>query len=711
MKKCRFCVLWFCCPALSLTFLFAVIPGTLMGEQGETGSFTFSSETRRPDMTREARDTAPKYNPTAHVRTTTKEEAGNYRKRDLLTTRYTPGAIQEAIAGADPYDPFPPAGDPAYGVLPESERAAIIAAAESFLGHDWPTITAETYLDFYETGSNAAFHSAWFSRLKALETLLYAEIIEGQGRFVRDISNGIWAICEQTTWAQPAHLNIEVPGAGLPSPDHAIVALRASEVAVMMATAEYFLAEELDALNPVFRERMRYEVNRHLLKPYLERTDYWWMAYEKPFTNNWNPWITSNYLLSALIFSQSDAELTRHIGKAIDVLDRFLNVYPEDGGCEEGPAYWNHAGGRLLDCLDLLGGATGGLIDLYDEPLIREMGNFMWYSHIDGPWYVNFADAFARYTPKPLILYRYGKAVGSENLKAFAAKFEINPFLTRQRLEFVFMRQLPGLFLREEFKRYDRPFEPRPFVVLDDLETVYIRQGTDTGKGFYLAAKGGYNAESHNHNDVGNFIVFLDGEPLLIDTGVGTYTSKTFSEQRYEIWSMQSSYHNLPDINGQAQPHMIQWRSSHFNAKDSSREALVEIGLETAYPEAANLESYERTLRFDRTREQIDLTEALTFRDGNAGGGGNRVAFHLMTEHAPAPGADAGSLILADPESGMARARITFPKDLDILVTRIELEDPRMASNWGDTLYRITFKSTLSPKSDRRIYDFSVSRP
>jgi hypothetical protein len=29
-----------------------------------------------------------------------------------------------------------------------------------------------------------------------------------------------------------------------------------------------------------------------------------------------------------------------------------------------------------------------------------------------------------------------------------------------------------------------------------------------------------------------------------------TYTRKTFSSQRYEIWTMQSGYHQLPKING-----------------------------------------------------------------------------------------------------------------------------------------------------------------
>jgi hypothetical protein len=324
---------------------------------------------------------------------------------------------------------------------------------------------------------------------------------------------------------------------------------------------------------------------------------------------------------------------------------------------------------------------------------------------------VNFADAHARYTPEAGILFRYGQAVRSENLMAFAAGLPIKPYLSRSRPEYVFMRQLPNLFIRDELVSCDKPFEPSPFVALEDLETAYIRQGTDTGDGFYLAVNGGYNAESHNHNDVGNFLVFLDGEPLLIDTGVGTYTSKTFSEQRYEIWSMQSSYHNLPDINGQAQPHMIQWRSSFFRAENTPAEATVEVGLETAYPEAANLESYRRVLRFDREQERIILTEDMAFRDGNPEAGGNRVDFHIMTQHVPSAGTEPGQLLLSHPETGVNRAVVAYPPDLDVVVTRIVLEDPRMAESWGDTLYRVTLSETLSPEVRFREFHFSVERP
>ena len=76
------------------------------------------------------------------------------------------------------------------------------------------------------------------------------------------------------------------------------------------------------------------------------------------------------------------------------------------------------------------------------------------------------------------------------------------------------------------------------------------RERPGASEGLYVAAWGGHNAQSHNHNDVGNVIVFADGRPLLVDVGVGEYTAKTFSPQRYDIWTMQSGWHNLPAING-----------------------------------------------------------------------------------------------------------------------------------------------------------------
>lgn len=668
-------------------------------------------EVLRPSVDREGLDTAPRTNPLASVRTTTRERGGNYQPRNILGKRYNAEAIREAVRMERPYRPYPAAGDAAYGAMPPAEREAILDAAEALLGYGWPTLTLSVFLNHYDTGSNAAYFEAYHARMKALETLVYAEILEGQGRFIEDIANGLWAVCEQTTWAHPAGLNAERPGAGLTMPKDPVLSLSSSEVGALLATADLFFAEQLDAIHPTIRERLGYEVTRHLLEPYVQRTDYWWMAYEKPFTNNWNPWITSNVLFCARVFHGNGPMLEDVVIKAVDLLDRFINVYPDDGGCEEGPVYWKHAPGRLLDCLNLLHEVTGGLIDIYDEPLLREMGNFMWYTHIHDNWYVNFADALARYTPEAGVIYRYGAATNSANLMAFAARFEIKPYLSSSRPESLFMVKLPDLFTRTLVASHEGSFKPETFVALSDLETVYMRQSANTQEGFYLAAKGGYNAESHNHNDVGSFLVFLDGEPLLIDVGVGTYTSKTFSEQRYEIWSMQSSYHNLPDINGQKQPHMLQWRSSLFEAVDNPFGARVEIGLESAYPPAANLASYRRILQLDRDAERIAITERLTFQDAGPIGQGNHLEFHLMTDHIPVPGEEEHSILLLHPETRAARALLRCPPDATIRLTRIELDDQRLIDSWGRTLSRISFAATAPPGQLTADYSFTLGRP
>ena len=53
----------------------------------------------------------------------------------------------------------------------------------------------------------------------------------------------------------------------------------------------------------------------------------------------------------------------------------------------------------------------------------------------------------------------------------------------------------------------------------------------------FVAAKGGFNNESHNHNDVGTFSLYVNTIPVIIDAGVGTYTKQTFGKDRYTIWT------------------------------------------------------------------------------------------------------------------------------------------------------------------------------
>jgi len=194
------------------------------------------------------------------------------------------------------------------------------------------------------------------------------------------------------------------------------------------------------------------------------------------------------------------------------------------------------------------------------------------------------------------LIYRFGEATGDADLKAFGAHLVQSSALAVENLG----RGLPTILGYSAMRKA----EARDPLVCDTwlpgIQVSCARVKAGSTGGFYFAAQGGHNAESHNHNDVGNFVVFLNGNPVLIDVGVETYTAKTFSSHRYEIWTMQSAFHNLPTINGvmQAAGRQYEARDVSFHSDDAGAEFLADIA--AAYPKEAGVQTWKRSIRLDR---------------------------------------------------------------------------------------------------------------
>lgn len=62
----------------------------------------------------------------------------------------------------------------------------------------------------------------------------------------------------------------------------------------------------------------------------------------------------------------------------------------------------------------MLYSATGGGIDLYEVPLIREIGRYIYRAHIHDDYFINFADASARLEASGDLVFRYGRRIGDE---------------------------------------------------------------------------------------------------------------------------------------------------------------------------------------------------------------------------------------------------------------------------------------------------------
>ncbi len=626
--------------------------------------------------------------------------------RDLLTNTAAASDLQRTLVPREKWHPYPTIDDrTAWEVVPQDIRQSWIKAGERYLHCSWDALPATVFLEFVRDGNRSNFERLSFARRRKLATLVLAEVFENQGRFVDDIANGVWAICEESYWGVPAHVGMQSKGSGLPDITEPTVDLFSAETGSLLAWTLYLTGDRLGKVSPLIPERIYLEAERRILKPNLERNDFWWMGLgERKDLNNWTPWICSNWLTVALILERDETLRRKAVEKNLLCLDQFLNIYPEDGGCDEGPGYWGRAGASLFDCLTLLQSATAGSFDLFRNPLIQKIGQFIYKVYIKDDYFVNFADASARLSPEGGLIYRYGKRINDPVMVGFGA------FLAQRRASELHEpeagslgRVLPDLFVAGEL-RSATPREPLLGQAwLPDLQVMTARSQPNSSEGFYVAAKGGNNAESHNHNDVGNFVVYRDGKPVLVDAGVGTYTSKTFSSKRYEIWTMQSAYHNLPTVNGVMQKDGAQYRAREVRFVQTPQGVRFSLDLAGAYPPEAQLESWNRALTLRRDKG-LELEEHYRLRQFK-----EPVRLNFMTPlHADA--SQPGRVTLSDQEQGSAQAVIRYdPSQFKVDIEDVPLTDDRLQRVWGDRLMRVV----LTRKDDHleNGYRIEITKP
>ncbi len=608
---------------------------------------------------------------------------------DLLARTYTAPLLSEVVLPADQWRPYPTAGErEAWLRVPSRVRAAHIQEAEKYLDTEWPTTKASVFLDYVRDGNRSRFQNISYTRRSMLASLVLGECMEGRGRFLDDILNGVWTICEETYWGVPAHVGAQEKGPGLPDVTEPTVDLFAAETGMLLAWTHYLVGPELGRISPLAPERIRFEVDRRILSVNLERDDFWWMGFSGRSVNNWNPWICSNWLAAVLLLEDDHGRRTASVHKILRCLDNFLNPYPRDGGCDEGPGYWSRAGGSLYDCLELLHSASRGRIDVFQRPLIREIGRYIYRAHISNRYFINFADAAARLNAEGPLIFRFGSRIEDPVMQRFGAFLAEQQGVGEGRIQGSFGilgRVLPALSGLEALISVEPAAPLLRDVWLPELQVMTARSSRGSAQGFFVAAKGGHNAESHNHNDVGNFIVYADGYPALIDVGVETYTAQTFSDQRYEIWTMQSEFHNLPTINGVNQMDGREYRSGNIKYEANDRKAEFELDLQDAYPEEASVKFWRRTITLNRgkdviVRDRFELDEA-------------RFPVHmtLMSWRRPV-WSDSGTILLENPEEIADSKPVSIRYDhraFLVDIQEIPIEDSRLRASWGDRIYRI----------------------
>ncbi|MBN1419143.1 MAG: heparinase II/III family protein [Planctomycetes bacterium] len=634
----------------------------------------------------------------------------------LLTGRFTREDLRAKLLPAAAWKPFPAAADRAAweGLrdhpLGRAREAYLAGEAEAIAGTPWPPLPATLYMGYARNGNREAYQTPYFERRRRLAVLVLAECFEHRGRFLDEIANGIWAICEESTWCLPAHAS-RPPGAALHRLDGETIDLFACETAMTLATARYLLRPELDGVCPVLCDRIAREVEGRIVGRFLAL-----LAAERPpgwtnGRNNWGPWCASNTLGAAMLLVDDPARLAEIAEALMAVADRFIDGYGDDGGCDEGPSYWGEAGGALVILLELLHSRSGGAIDIYDRPKIAAMGEFIARARLDGDWFANFADADARQIPHPGKVYRFGERVGSEAMRDLALlamrRFRpagpVDPPLRVDGVCQPILGPLMEIFwIPPDASPRNLPRERD--VWYPDLQVLFARESTRPGEGLVLAAKGGHNAESHNHDDVGHFIVFLDGRPGIIDLGRETYTRQTFSDGRYELLFTRGLGHNAPVVNGIEQAPGRGRRATAVEVRRDAAGATLSMRLEEAYPEAAGLASLRREIALARGADPcVRIRDTFEVREGPA-----RILVPMFAA-AKVDRVGPGRLSIA---CGPRPLILEFePSAFEVRIETVPIADRLLRESWGDALVRIAFSLEAPRRSGAYGFRFRAAEP
>ena len=335
--------------------------------------------------------------------------------------------------------------------------------------------------------------------------------------------------------------------------------------------------------------------------------------------------------------------------------------------------------------------------------------------HVSGDWYVNYADGAARVTVDADLAWRFGLRTGDSALSAHGA-YAASRNVVRGRVDeadqrpqrkpvigdniLSIGRTLPALFGASELG--NASIEARPPLIGDawlrDVQVLVARARAGDPRGLFVSARAGHNGDSHNHNDVGSFIIAVDGHPVLVDVGVETYSAKTFGPERYSIWTMQSGYHNLPSVDGFDQSPGRQFGAREVGCDVGPARVTMRMNLAGAYPEEAGIRDWWRAITLDRdpvTSPDGVITISDTW--DLASEPPHRLSLSLMVSGLPVAVAP-GLLQISSPGRALSVSYSAVHHGrggdgvwllLEPEIEEISTTDPRLQRVWGDRIWRV----------------------
>jgi len=485
-----------------------------------------------------------------------------------------------------------------------AEFRDVIRDAQRLLKEPIPELPDDLYLDFSRTGNRTRYQRVVRRRHSRVTRLALAETLENRGRCLAALEKAILAACDERTWVLPAHDRSLRNYRG----EVREIDLQVAGFSWELATLHYWLGTRL---SPAVRERIRAELERRTFRPFESmvtegKPRMWWLK----TTNNWNAVCLAGVTGSALAVIPSAERRAFFVAAAEKYIQNFLNGFTPDGYCSEGIGYWNYGFGHFVLLAETIHQATRGAVDWLRDRRVETIARFGPRMEILPGVYPAFADCHLGTEPNErLVAYlsrRYGW--GFEDVERRGLLLAPGPSTSLVQL---------GVFGFPNSATARPPGEAAPSKPLrewfPEAGILICRPGTGQAAALGAALKGGHNAEHHNHNDVGSYVVALDSATPLVDPGSEVYTARTFSSRRYESNVLNSFGHPVPRVAGQLQRSGRSAAAEVIHTQFTDRTDTLVLDLRNAY-HVEGLEKLQRTFVFSRDgRGSLSVTDEVIF--------------------------------------------------------------------------------------------------
>jgi len=382
-----------------------------------------------------------------------------------------------------------------------------------------------------------------------LLSMLYPE----KNEYIEKLQDVINVICEEYSWCLPVHL----------SPEHLnkreTIDLFAAETGLYFAEIKYILH---DSLAPLIRERMTREIKWRITDSMKDNV----FGFEK-VRNNWAAVCGASVGITLLYEDRDAFKVLRP--RIEETMKNYLAGIEDDGSVSEGAVYWEYGFGFYLIYCDMISRLTGDRRSFTEDDKLRRIAGF--YSSIcmsNGCKY-SFGDSSANIRFNIGNFYYINNCFDVSVPPLKYGGLSCNKFSWAIRSFLYYNPDVVGKSADNGVSYYEK------------MQCCVVRKDR-----YAFAIKGGNNDEggTHNHNDIGSFVLTANDKQLLCDLGAPLYSLQSLAIDSYKsVLERSSEGHNVPIINSCAQGH-----GKEYYGKLSVRDNIITVDMKNAYPVKIN---------------------------------------------------------------------------------------------------------------------------